>query len=237
MGCDIHMYVEHKNSDGTWEPVKGPNPWIRFYENCIQNAYSDEHKESCQKSLEKERQEPYRFNEWIYDGRNYCLFAILANVRNSFNISPIVAPRGVPSDVSAYVQQEVDNWGWGIHSHSYLTLDEIVNYNWDNNFCEREAWVSENTYLEFKHGGSPYPSFGDVDGGHVRKVLNKEMDRIIEDKYPWEKDYSFYTPIRWKETYAQNAREFLDNINAFIEREHIQKENYKNYRIVFWFDN
>lgn len=60
---------------------------------------------------------------WGSDERNYVWFGFLAGVRN-LNIPPISAPRGFPSDSSR------DVFDWDCHSHSWLTVEELVHYDY-----------------------------------------------------------------------------------------------------------
>lgn len=74
----------------------------------------------------------------IDDDRSYIRFAVLADVNNYSNVTPIAAPRGLPHDcgvVDGDVQMTFGSRGsvWlGDHSHSWLTPKEILNWNgWD----------------------------------------------------------------------------------------------------------
>jgi hypothetical protein len=67
----------------------------------------------------------------MYRERNYYLFSILANVRNGFNIEPLDYPRGIPKDCSYGYSYMVNSWGGDGHSHSYFTLKELLETNWD----------------------------------------------------------------------------------------------------------
>lgn len=60
--------------------------------------------------------------------RNYTLFAILADVRNYGENVPINSPKGVPTDASKEYLQSVEDMDTDGHSHSYLTLQEILDY-------------------------------------------------------------------------------------------------------------
>ena len=67
----------------------------------------------------------------MYNGRSYYLFAILADVRNgSGEVEPIDYPRGIPDDASSGYKYVVDRWDGDGHSHSYFTLDELINFDW-----------------------------------------------------------------------------------------------------------
>lgn len=69
-----------------------------------------------------------RWKNTIYDGRNYVLFSILAGVRDAWDIVPIAEPKDLPDDFHFEGQAfEVV----GDHSYSWLTLQEIMDYNWD----------------------------------------------------------------------------------------------------------
>ena len=64
----------------------------------------------------------------LYSGRNYELFAILADVRNSDYVNYITDPKGLPHDVTEYVKREYQAWGNDAHSCSYFTLSELIDY-------------------------------------------------------------------------------------------------------------
>lgn len=238
MGCDIHLFVEKKDNNN-WIGVYGQNPWISEYESFAKTAakrgdiqkakwdqeYVDKLKRDCPTVLEG----------WLYDGRNYNLFAILADVRNEYDIKPIDMPRGLPVDVSNEVQGENHDWDLGGHSYSYFTFKELLDYDWENHSVENEGFVDEYTYKNFKETGNPYPCSKDVDGGNVKKVLNSEMNRILKNKYSWEENKSFYTAIKWSEKFSEIAKVFLDNLNDYIFKNNII--DLDDYRIVFWFDN
>jgi hypothetical protein len=108
MGCDIHLYVERRTDSG-WEHVPD---------------HSDDWRDTA---------------NW-YSTRNYNLFAILADVRNGHGFAgiktgdgfiPIDYPRGLPADVSTKVDAECVEWGIDGHSHSHLTIAEILAFDWD----------------------------------------------------------------------------------------------------------
>lgn len=65
----------------------------------------------------------------IEDARNYPLFAALAGVRGyGLGIAPISEPRGLPADNA----EAPDDFWFGDHSYSWLTLAEIRDWpGWD----------------------------------------------------------------------------------------------------------
>lgn len=62
----------------------------------------------------------------FFDVRSYALFGFLADVRNYSAITPISQPRGLPEWYNA---NEEDTWDY--HSFSWLTLEELESYDYD----------------------------------------------------------------------------------------------------------
>lgn len=104
MGCDIHMYVEYRRN-GDW---KNGDYFMLDNPDAIK---------------------PKRKRMELYDARNYDLFAVLANVRNYDLREYIDDPRGLPDDVTYYVEHEYEDWGWDAHSCSYFTLQELIDFD------------------------------------------------------------------------------------------------------------
>lgn len=104
MGCDIHIFGEHKK-DGKWLPCE---PW------------------GPSKDDPNEKEVPYHLQ--MHRDRCYNWFAFLANVRNStWGEDTAVAsePRGLPEDCCPEVKQCSDGWGTDGHSHSHFTAAEL----------------------------------------------------------------------------------------------------------------
>ncbi len=61
-----------------------------------------------------------------YDGRNYDLFWVLGEIQRRPGIhDPVGSYRGVPTDASEPVKNEVDFWAGDGHSHTWLSLAEL----------------------------------------------------------------------------------------------------------------
>lgn len=95
--------------------------------------------------------EYFKDNRWhladilLPEDRNYCAFAVLADVRNGYGFAgfdsgdpviPISEPRGLPNDISqelrANLDGEKDEWLYlGNHSFSWVTLKELLDYDLD----------------------------------------------------------------------------------------------------------
>jgi len=127
MGCDIHSFAERK-ANNKWEKVKdffSLDGWEKEY-------YKKEKTDS-----------PFYW-------RGYSMFAFLADVRNYDCCEPISEPRGLPDDVCAEIEEEHEDWGIDAHSCSYLTLKELLDFDY-----EKVSWnrrISRTTYN--KNGGS-----------------------------------------------------------------------------------
>lgn len=120
MGCDIHFYVEKKHPVG-WLPVDPPDTGERNQDGTIH------YDNLAYKSIGREPVDPPK---WNID-RNYWLFSVLAGVRAyAPKPEPIALPRSLPSDVSSSVNAEYKSWDCDAHSASYLTLSELLKYEW-----------------------------------------------------------------------------------------------------------
>lgn len=109
MGCDIHMHVEFKKSN--WTNDIGWKCGDYF-------TIVDPTDPKC---------EPEYVG--LCENRNYDLFAVLADVRNYGDFKCISSPRGLPDDVTDYVEKAYEEWSFDAHSTSYLTMREIVEFH------------------------------------------------------------------------------------------------------------
>jgi hypothetical protein len=204
MGCDIHFFVEKREGER----------WI-----SADTWYESE----------------YRFshvNAPFYSGRNYYLFAILADVRNGFGFAgiktgegfnPISPPRGMPDDACAEVQQEADAMGADGHSHSWLTLRELLEYDWTQT-TELCGCINAPEYLEWSlwrrgQGLGPETYSGDVFGEGISKITEHDMNDLMGEVktgghiQEWRERVQAYrgtyTRISWNVPYYVAAGEFL----------------------------
>lgn len=131
MGCDIHIFAEVKRQ-GKWEKVT---------DECFTDIYYETKKSSCP-----------------FDWRSYAMYGFLADVRNYSNCKPISETKGLPLD-SEYLNspskwQGSISYGteepvkidtnyddiredWNYHSHSYLTLKELLQVDYEETFWDR----------------------------------------------------------------------------------------------------
>jgi len=107
MGADIHLYVEKRLKNKEWAMVRDLN--------------HDINTESLRPWRQMEGQGANVGGWWRLADRNYTLFANLAGVRG---MGP--EAKGLPGDVSPYVQDDSDRWDGDGHSHSWSTPLEFM---------------------------------------------------------------------------------------------------------------
>lgn len=101
MGCDIDFFVEVRRN-GAWRTA---DVWDQ--DRCIvKRAYA------------------------FYKERNYALFAMLANVRNDYGVSPFSEPRGVPDDACPEIRRAAEYGGYH-HDASHFTVAELMRQDWE----------------------------------------------------------------------------------------------------------
>lgn len=111
MGCDIHVYVEQQDFDGSWSCV----PWPHA-------------------QPERGTHGPF---EWP---RDYRAFGFLGNqdpYRNHCRVPAVAALRGLPDDVSRPVRAGFEKWGIDAHSPSWLTVSELADFDYSQTFEDR----------------------------------------------------------------------------------------------------
>jgi len=232
MGCDIHMFCEFQNEKGKWEKAGAmfPYEYAKKDKPVIETLFDDGDK--------------YTYNQWLtdqpYHRRNYDVFAWLADVRNGSGfagcdtgdaIQPVAEPRGLPEDVSNAVKKLSDDYGSDGHSHSYLTLAEIIQADTSLPKVHR-AYVDLETYKQWRGGGSPYPNCGGVRGGSVVHLTNGEMDLLSSGATLPIAGKRYYTQIEWSESQADMLKDFMEHMQNILKFSPPEKA-----RVVFWFDN
>lgn len=133
MGCDIHSFAEKKNKKkDTWE--KAGNMLI-LHEEYLWEKVGDVFSlcEYDKKHYQKD------FGDNPFDHRSYSVFAFLAGVRNYDCCEPLSEPKGIPNDVSDEIKTEYDSWSCDSHSTSYLTLRELLEFDYDKIFWNRRV--------------------------------------------------------------------------------------------------
>lgn len=257
MGCDIHDFIEYRNSGEPWQPI---GKWTHY-----PYGPSDDKSEVL---------EPRYPQDYWYGDRNYNLFSILADVRNGYGFAgvdtgtgfrPISKPRGLPHDVSREIRTYSDWYGSDGHSHSHLTLGEILSYDWTQTTVHTGVIdiKSYNSWRDYgkAEGHAPNEYSASIDGPNIETISMEKADEKIQDlasshigkdghtdwptvhkileshsKFPSPNDRTtrYYVQIHWESPYHRSAGSFWsETIPRLL---HLQKR-YQEVRLVFWFDN
>ena len=221
MGCDIHMRVETLPQEQRFPS----EPEWKIVEDIFDSPYS----------FDKGR----KINS-PYDGRNYDLFGILANVRNGSGFAgcdlgngfnPISRPKGTPENCSDAGLGFMTRYGCDGHSHSYFTVQELLDYDW-NQVTKSRGYVDIKGYKYFKEYSKPNMWCGDSSGSRVVKVANKEMDRLIETN-SFDPEKFYYTQVEWEVKYSDAAGSFFTETIPKLK----ELGDPDKVRIIFFFDN
>jgi hypothetical protein len=122
MGCDITSFVEKKNRDTQkWEVIN----------DCIKVV-----------GYMKEFQGKDLISS-PFDWRSYDMYAFLAGVRNGSCITPIVEPRGIPDNASEEIVSLYNIDPENFHSSSYLTVEELLAFDYDRSISDIEEYLEE----------------------------------------------------------------------------------------------
>ncbi|MBC2174791.1 hypothetical protein [Listeria booriae] len=182
-----------------------------------------------------------------YIGRNYDLYAILANVRNGYGFAGIDTgdgfeciskPRGVPFDASETYLSQVEEWGSDGHSHSFLTLAELQSFDWEGKKTNHRGYLRQRDYKHYKETGELRYLCDDVSGVNVVKVNNDTMEKVINGTLQGGSDTDFYTQIQWEESYAESCDYFLKKqLPILVDLARQCDTSEEDIRISFFFDN
>ena len=252
--------MEKQTKDGYWGGITGPNPRIKWSLKIAKQARERGDDESAAK-YEKQAADvasgallkgsefyddgynsPKTFEGWLYDGRNYNLFAILANVRNGYGFAGIETgsgfnciqeDRGLPEDVSNEVETELDDEY--LHNIGYITLRELVEFDW-NQTTTHYGTVREEGYKQWKENGQPDSWSGAIRGPLIVELTNEEMEGLLNGTYKREPSREYTTRVEWKNTYAESVGDFYTESLPMLQQRS-DKTDGSDIRIVFGFDS
>lgn len=170
----------------------------------------------------------------IENDRNYCVFAMLADIRNGFAFAcsktheplvPISEPRGFPEDfdivgdsviLESYDQPNIEYW-MGSHSFSWLTVSEILAWEGWSKDLEMEGFIDPDEWERMQR-----------DGGDPKTWIVW----FTGDQY---KDHVKH---HWNAPFVQRARVFrawLDYVA--LKHSYTLEKDPSSLRIVFGFDS
>lgn len=244
MGCDIHLFVEARRNV-KWNAVKGVDKlalkWANEDYEQFKHSGEDEMPGYTEMDflgrIEEASRKKYMF---LCNGRNYDLFAALADVRNGYKsngklytITPIAEPRGIPSDASSVYREYANEWRYDGHSHSYFTLAELDTSYWQG--TDRLGGYLAPESFKAHMDGENFGYYVNV-MDHATVISNEEMESYVKsDKFdPFRRD--LLTFLEWDKPRYEIDGYFYEEVLGYLRK---LGEDYgkDNVRIVFFFDN
>ena len=196
MACDIHLYVETKRT------VKEEKVWVSA-DLFILDPYDKGNLQQVE----------------LHGNRNYNLFSTLAGVRDhTGKITPVSKPKGLPSDCCQYVRTQCEKWSGDGHTHSYLTLKELRDYQNSNPVLYESGLITLNQAKELDE---------------QNKIPTSWCKWSIDDNFvyrEWPQPNLTLVPLIEK-------LEQRYQLCFFYGHGVYNQKNDEDIRIVFWFDN
>lgn len=178
--------------------------------------------------------------------RNYRLFAALAGVRNGVGfagvdtgdaVAPVFPPRGLPDCASPEYLDRVADMGEDGHSHSWLTLAELLAYDWTQPVVTR-GLVPLDVYANWCGfaeglGWAPNDWSAGVSGPGIQHVSRDEAGVLIAGGTRDEAK-RVYVRCQWTQPFcvASGGAEWSRLIAPML-----RKGAPESVRVVFFFDN
>ena len=226
MGTDIWIYPEQYR-DGRWQ-------FIGEMEENNLYRYDPEH-------------EPFSVPKDLYDIRNYGLFAILADVRNSAGYECIAPRRGIPGDLSPEIQSYFER-----HTQPYLK-EESDALALAQNEKQRASWIAYDIDRDLQPGWLTLQELLTFPWQEKRIQIYARVDERVahlfhpergfpSDTWPSDIRYSYSTTNKespwcnasWIQTYAEAAGDqFMELLDNFAQRYSTPEK----VRFVFWFSS
>ncbi|MDJ0719800.1 MAG: hypothetical protein QNJ54_37190 [Prochloraceae cyanobacterium] len=172
--------------------------------------------------------------------RNYALYGILANEEHEYEFidsnttkgfKPIASPRGIPKDTDpeSDISSESSQDPYGRWHHTWLTLDEILNFSYWDTYHLYECVTSLREYKK---------NIKKIDD---RLVLNliyqdsevEEGDGALLNAPFSEEDYNYSVKVKYRLLYKEICSEFYTQLLPKLKE---IDDNPNNVRIivVFW---
>lgn len=216
MGCDKYMqmimYAEVREN-GAWKKVGNifPSAFIEMND---------------------------KLTDRVCDERNIFLYELFGWVSNKLDkyteIKPISELRGLPDDVSDEIAS--NNYFRFGGFNSYLTLDELLNYNWDATISHLGR-LSEKAYVHWKRDGV-IPARWDrhISGKDKQVVTSFVMDGILDGSIPRDEGINYCVIVEYDpKSYKEYCSFFCDNALPLLVGLVPNGGSYKDVRVVYTF--
>lgn len=147
----------------------------------------------------------------------------------------ISAPRGVPADASRTYRAVVAHWAEDGHSHSWLTLAELLGYDW-HRAVSFSAVVGADDFLRVGRGEAPRHPARRAGGTGVEWLSLDVMATRLRDHPDAPTRHAWVTQARWAGRVADDP-----GVRSFRERTLPELRGRVNdpadLRLAFFFDN
>ncbi len=197
MGCDIHLYCEKYSEK--------KNKWISADHFRLNEYYKED-------EYEKEYEIVH-----LYDGRNYGLFGVLADVRNYYGNEYISEPKGLPDDICETIKKEYEWWEGDAHSCSWFTAKELFDWQKSHQTTHYSGMISPKDQINLDKGINP-------------TIWCQWTNQEGWEKREWDEQYCVLDCL------IEKIKQRMDDEFWIFKDEDYDKYADK-FRIVFWFDN
>ena len=177
--------------------------------------------------VEVKRNEKYGWEAIIFISdfihRNYDMFGCLFGVRNYAGFRPIAPDRGLPNDISWYVEKDYKEWyDDGAHSVTWITWKEIKSIDWEEEGESEDARV--HVYIDGKY----YYKFL-----WSNELTEEEWEKLSKQKKLVKGSTEYrLEKIKRREALTEDW-ELLFELMEFLAK----KYGDENVRLVVWFDS
>jgi hypothetical protein len=181
----------------------------------------------------------------MYIGRNYFLFSVLADVRNYSEIVPISKPKGFPKD---YEGDLIGHWEYDGHSRSWLTLQEILSYDWTKKIhcIDYTNKIKNFNWYMYRNTYDKYNKFSEMDLSYPKEntyIISEEHYKIFKEDIETTKtkfdldELSKNCMIKFTNStnYANRINNFFTGVILDMIKE--SGGDFNSVRMVFCFDN
>lgn len=131
----------------------------------------------------------------FYNGRDYNLFGILADVRNEHFMGAIDEPRGLPNDAIAFHIEDLENCDY--HSQTYFTYQELLRAIDKYSTTKHSGFISpaDNEKL-LKYGESPSEW---CQGTSNKEWIRAEWYTNTNPLVPFMEAFKIVAAMHWKQ--------------------------------------
>ena len=208
MGSDMTAIIE-KRTEAGWVPAEKPNIFI--YDDP-DPQYMDMHYELNDKIVEP---------EGFLIARNRVFFNAISDWHSEYYLNPIAPEsRGLPQDLSPELSDYLQRMcKYNNKTFSWVTLEEIVNANWDKKLTKEKGYVEKYLAPLFGDGNQKFPDEKWPENANLKYELTGEQMKKGE-----------YEEVTWLITYTEAIGE--DYVKDVITRLSLYGEP-ENVRMLF----